>query len=170
MTILAIIIIALVPSMLPTWRGTFIAAGAMYLITIVAFFVLMQVDVMTTIEGPEFFAIVILCGAATAVLVLSCTSKIFIALVLSRLKPATAMRLLHIFVSAGLLLTAVLAYAAIKHYIGNGFAILLSSALVWLSLVMWQCLTMGSNRSLRSLGRAKARPLTKRYTSHGEHN
>jgi hypothetical protein len=27
-----------------------------------------------------------------------------------------------------------------------------------------QILTIGSNRSLRSLGRAKARPLTKRYT------
>ena len=30
-------------------------------------------------------------------------------------------------------------------------------------------LTSGSNRSLRSLGRAKARPLTKRYISH-EHD
>ena len=37
-------------------------------------------------------------------------------------------------------------------------------------LPSWCRLTSGSNRSLRSLGRAKARPLTKRYKPLGSFN
>jgi len=44
---------------------------------------------------------------------------------------------------------------------------LLLKAITSEKILMSDRLTSGSNRSLRSLGRAKARPLTKRWVSHG---
>ena len=134
----AILIIALIPSILPTWRSTLMAAGAMYVLLVVAFFwMLRQVDAMTTGEGPAFFGVVFLFAAAAIILVGSCLTKFVIASVLSRAKPATALWVRRVIIGAGVLITAVLAYAALGAFVNRGFVALVGSVSIWLSLITW---------------------------------
>jgi hypothetical protein len=141
MNILAILfILAMIPSVLPTWRSTLIVASILYMLLMVAcFWSIQQISTMTRGEGPAFFGIVLTYGFAECILVCSCLFKAFIAFILSRLKPATTMRLQRIVVRIALFVTFLSAYAVFARGMPPALAIVIGAIFAWLSLVTWVC-------------------------------
>jgi hypothetical protein len=145
---LEILAVALIPSTLPTWRGTFIAAGTMYLLLLLAFFLLLrQLDSITSSGGPAFFAIALLHGVSMAILVGSCLSKLIIASVLSRMQSAPALWLRRVLIGSGLFVAAALACAFFLALVTRGFATFVGATAIWLSLVTWLLPESSSSRN-----------------------
>lgn len=135
---LTVLILALAPSLFPTWRNMLIAAGAMYVLLLIAFFYLLRrVDTLPMGEGPAFFGAVLLYGFATAILIGSCLFKLIITFVFPHIRPVIALWLRRIIIVTGALIAALLAYAVSVALVSRGFAVLAGSASVWLSLVTW---------------------------------
>jgi hypothetical protein len=134
----AILLFAFIPSILPIWRHMLIAAGVLYILLTVMFFVsLGQIDAMTSGEGPAFFGMAFLFGMATTILMGSCISRFAIIAFLSYVKPNTRLCAQRFLIVFALLIIILLAYAVIGFYINYGFAVFVSAAAIWLSLVAW---------------------------------
>jgi hypothetical protein len=75
----AILLFAFIPSILPIWRHMLIAAGVLYVLLTVMFFVsLGQIDAMSSGEGPAFFGMAFLFGIATTILIQDCVRSVFL--------------------------------------------------------------------------------------------
>lgn len=134
----AILLFAFIPSILPIWRHMLIAAGVLYVLLTVMFFVsLGQIDAMTSGEGPAFFGMAFLFGIATTILIGSCISRFAIISFLSYLKPNTRLCAQRFLIVLALLIIILLAYAILGFYINSGFAIFVGAAAIWLPLVVW---------------------------------
>ncbi|MDU8498022.1 hypothetical protein RYB01_02375 [Pseudomonas syringae] len=138
MVILAILILAVMPSLLPTWRSTLIAAcSVLVLIFAGLFWGLHEVETMTQGEGPAFAGILFLFVATIFFLFFSCGAKFAIASALYCLQPATAKVLRLTLAVAGLLVAVPVMY----DFFAYGFRIqlinLIGLPFLWLSLVIW---------------------------------
>ena len=133
-----ILLFAFIPSILPVWRHMLIAAGVLYVLLTIMFFVsLGQIDAMTSGEGPAFFGLAFLFGIVTAILIGSCISRFAIITFLSYLKPNTRLCAQRFLIVFALLIIILLAYAVTGFYINYEFAVFVGASAIWLPLVAW---------------------------------
>ena len=137
LTISTLLLSALVPSLLPSWRSVLIASGCFLALLFVGFASVLWHFGATSAEGPAFVGLVILVGLTTFILVFSSVVRLVVNLVLSNLTQTNAIRLRRFLIVLGLAFAGLAVVGVLEFSVHRGFAIMVGSASMWLVVVTW---------------------------------
>jgi hypothetical protein len=142
MSTLAIIflILSVAPALLPRWRDTLIASGIIVVVALAIFlWALMQLDQMTTGEGPAFFAIIFYFGLIQFVLGCSFIAKFITLSIAKKMHAADRPKLLKYLV---IIFIVPMILATISRSIGFVGRDLVAAAWIIFSPILWVSLAI----------------------------
>jgi len=140
----------LLPSLLPGWRAMLVGTGVLALaLALLLLLALRQLEHASGGEGPAFATLMLLYGAAQALLLGACVARTLLSALLARLssrgRAAWRRRLQWSGGGAGVAAAA----GALAHYLPVALAVLAGIAGLWLCVAAWRPLPLDPHGSGR---------------------
>lgn len=137
LTLSTLLLLALAPSLLPSWRSMLLAAAGFLALLLAGFVSMLWHFGATAEEGPAFAGLFILAGAMAVILVSSCAIRFFLDRTMANLARPNAVRLRRVLIGSGVLVAGLAALGLTGFFVHHGFAMKVGAAAAWLAVVAW---------------------------------